>query len=237
MNIYTVYRITCSTNKVYIGYTSKTPDERFKTHISCSKKPRTKFHNAIRKHTPVNFMVESLYQTYDRKHAGEVEDLLILSHDSIANGYNTARGGQGGCISLFKETPAYMTICQKLSDAHKANSDMYRENAYKMHKLKAIGMYGRTHSDEAKSKIGRVHKNKIISEDQKAKQKKTLTNTFNDPSYIHPNSGRAHGNDTKDKISKSRELLPKIACLYCGKITDVANHKRWYGDNCKLSVV
>lgn len=235
MNIYTVYQIKCIVNgKVYIGYTSKNVEDRFKQHIACSVAPKTKFHRAIKKHAPSNFIVEELYQTHDKTHAGRVEDDMILLYDSIANGYNTARGGQGGCIALFKENPEYDRICQKLSDTRKKQSDFYRTLAYTRHKRKDVGMYGKTHSQEAKNAIGCAHKGKKTSDDQKRKQRESLQRTFSDPSYVHPNTGTPRSDDVKRKISLTRKQLPKQSCPHCHNRFDPANYARYHGDKCKL---
>ena len=191
MNIYTVYIIRCVVNdKIYIGYTSKKVEDRFKQHVTCSIAPKTKFHRAIKKYTPCRFVIEELYQTHDRKHAGQIEDHMIMLYDSISTGYNTVRGGQGGCIALFKENPDYDRICQKLSESHKKRADIYRAKAFEQHKRKNIGMYGKAHNQETKVAIGRAHKGKQITDDQKEKQINSLRKTFDDPSYTHPNKSR-----------------------------------------------
>lgn len=234
MNIYTIYLIKCAINsKVYIGYTSKSAFERFNQHIRSSRKPNTKFHRAIRKHTPSNFSIEELYVTHDRQHAGEVENEMIMLYDSIAKGYNTARGGQGGCISLFKENPDYNRICQKMSNTRKKNADFYRTLAHNRHQQESLGMYGRMHTQETKDAIGRTHKGKHISDYQKHKQREALYKTFTDPEYTHPNTGKARSEDVKLKISLARQQLPKRSCPHCHNCFDPANYAKYHGDKCK----
>lgn len=43
------------------------------------------------------------------------------------------------------------------------------------------------------------------------------------------NAGRASAN-SPNHVSKQ-----KVTCQYCGKVNIPGNHKRWHGDNCKLS--
>lgn len=105
MNIYTVYKITNLINqKIYIGYTSKTPEYRLSTHIyGAIKNPESHYRlaRAIRKHGAENFITEALYQSPDKSHvANEMEDFFIQQYNSMDEsiGYNMAPGGQGGDI-------------------------------------------------------------------------------------------------------------------------------------------
>lgn len=67
--IYSIYKITNQLNdKVYIGQTSKTIENRFKTHIKeMQNGSDTKWHRALKKYTPDVFFIESIYQTKNSK--------------------------------------------------------------------------------------------------------------------------------------------------------------------------
>lgn len=225
MHIYTVYRITCIiTGSVYIGYTKKTAEQRFKEHMSSYGKEKQKYKigRAVNKYGPKNFFVESLYQTKCRKHAGEIEDKFILEHDSINSGYNIARGGQGGCIVLHRDNPDYQKICDKMSIAQQKNKVFLRENAIKNHKNKIIGMHNKTHSAETKEKmsISSAWKNK--SDEHLEKIKISYRKTISAPGYVHPNTGKKQS---------------KIKCEHCLKKVDAGNFKRWHGNNCKNKTI
>lgn len=204
MIIYTVYKIACLVNnKIYIGYTKKTAQQRFNEHMKSSEKEghKYKFHRAIKKYGPINFIFEELYQTKCRKDAGKIEDNFIIEYNSIFDGYNTARGGQGGCIVLFKENPEYDAIRKKISDNHKSNSTVYRENAKKNHKLKLIGMYDKTHSDETKEKMSISGKLRIKTEVEIENAKIARNKTYSDPNYVSPNRGRARPTHVKELLN------------------------------------
>ena len=92
--IHTIYKITNNiSNKIYIGYTSKTVEHRFKQH--CADNRKTILHDAIRGYGPDNFSVEAIYQSHDGEHTKNMEKIFIKEYDSIKNGYNMTEGGYG----------------------------------------------------------------------------------------------------------------------------------------------
>lgn len=106
-NNYSVYKITCLVNnKIYIGYTKQSINERLKQHFRCIKQKsvlNNKFSNAIRKYGKNNFIIERLF-TFDNKIlALDKEIELIKEYNSITNGYNTKIGGEGGPDNIVKK--------------------------------------------------------------------------------------------------------------------------------------
>ena len=125
------------------------------------------------------------------------------------------------------------------------------------------GTLGLKHTTETKNKISSTHKGKVISIEQKEKQKISLNKLFKSNEYIHPNTGIKRSKETIQKRNDTRRknglFLPetnpmynkkhteksrliqsekaknreKIQCIHCSKIIDVSNHKRWHGDKCK----
>lgn len=96
-----IYKITNTINdKSYIGYTSRTPEKRFKSHcVSANKGSKLYFHSAIRKYGENVWNIEILEQSADGKYLHEQrEDYYIQQYDNI---YNMASGGQGGDLSGF----------------------------------------------------------------------------------------------------------------------------------------
>lgn len=85
-------------NKVYIGQTTKTLEERMKRHKQDSKKLDTYFYRAIRKYGWENFKWEIIHdniQTEDE--LDNLEAYYISLYDSFDNkekGYNTQSGGK-----------------------------------------------------------------------------------------------------------------------------------------------
>ena len=123
------------------------------------------------------------------------------------------------------------------------------------------GMYGRTHSEEAKSKIkaARASQKIVMSEETKQKMRdrqKEAGGWF---------KGRKHSEESKQKnrlsnlgregskklvgIPKSEEHKKKISesringkkqepkqCPHCNTMTSPGNYVRWHGDNCKSAL-
>jgi len=116
MDIYSIYLITNLVNgKQYVGYTEKTPLERFDVHCqSAFRDSQSYFHKAIRKYGRKNFIVECLYQTNDKEHAlEEMEEHFIREyncHFKDGIGYNMTYGGQGGDNS---QSPNFISSLEK----------------------------------------------------------------------------------------------------------------------------
>jgi len=93
-----VYKITNLENKkVYIGWTSKTLEQRWNEHIHCALKNQDnrKFYNAIRKYKLESWKTEIICEvdTNDIAKQKEIEYIAIL--DSYNKGYNATKGGDG----------------------------------------------------------------------------------------------------------------------------------------------
>lgn len=98
MNTYTVYKITClSNNKLYIGFTKNTPENRLKQHFSNSiKKNKNKLARAILKYGRVNFITETIFTSINKEEALTKEIYYIKYFDTLKNGYNCNEGGTEG---------------------------------------------------------------------------------------------------------------------------------------------
>jgi len=100
--IYRIYRCINNTNdKVYIGYTNKSLEQRAKEHMKAAKKDSEYvFHKSIRKHGFDNFRWEVLFESKDKNFIlNEMESFFIKEHNSFYEngfGYNMTYGGQGG---------------------------------------------------------------------------------------------------------------------------------------------
>lgn len=97
-NIYTVYKITNKINqKIYIGYTKFTAEERWKDHVGNRNVKNYHLSCAIRKYGADSFAVETLWQSRSSKAAKDTERLLIAEYKSHLRdvGYNLTMGGEG----------------------------------------------------------------------------------------------------------------------------------------------
>ena len=98
MSAFVLYKIACAANgKLYIGYTSKTAEERFTMHLQNARwKKRTALYAAIRCYGPDAFSVEEVLRCETHVEACEHERRLIAEFASLLpNGYNMTRGGDG----------------------------------------------------------------------------------------------------------------------------------------------
>lgn len=93
-----IYKITnIINNKIYIGKTNKTIEERFKEH--CKDFQRREYekrplYSAMNKYGIKNFKIEKLEECLADE-ASEREKYWIEYYNSFKNGYNATRGGDG----------------------------------------------------------------------------------------------------------------------------------------------
>lgn len=111
MSIFTIYKITNLCNqKVYIGYTSLTIQERFNLHTKDSKKGKkhkSHLHSAIAVYGKENFIIEEIYQSLDGNHTLEIMEPYFIN-EYKAQGfelYNIQEGGKG-----YKNKPNKKTV-------------------------------------------------------------------------------------------------------------------------------
>lgn len=111
-----IYKITNKiNNKIYIGLTTKTIQERFQTHIATAYNINSKDYNelikkAIRKYGKENFTIEQIDEAEELNTLKEKEIYWINKYQSYAfeypeNGYNMTRGGDFSSESL--QRPVY----------------------------------------------------------------------------------------------------------------------------------
>lgn len=104
-----IYKIINDINdKVYIGKTTLTPQERLNHHFRDAKKERSKnrpLYNAINKQGEEHFFVEEVEEC-DWAELNQKERQYIQYYNSYNNGYNATLGGEGSFLydyDLIKE--------------------------------------------------------------------------------------------------------------------------------------
>lgn len=97
-------------------------------------------------------------------------------------------------------------------------------------------MYGKTHSKEAKEKIGNSSKGRVHTEESKQKIRDYLKNN-------HPTKGIPLSEEHKQKLSKAKMGISpinkgvpekKVKCPHCNKEGGSNAMMRWHFNNCKL---
>jgi group I intron endonuclease len=96
-----VYKATCKVNqKVYIGVTSKSLNERIAGHVKLSKRknPKYLFNKAIKKYGIENFLFEKIdtFLSFDERDEKEIKYIKERNSFYLSGpGYNMTFGGDG----------------------------------------------------------------------------------------------------------------------------------------------
>ena len=152
------------TNKRYIGYTTKSLEERFSTHFKKAKYgSNVHFHSAIRKYGKDIWISEIIEYINDEKLLNEREIYWINHYDSYNNGYNSTKGGDGrGFVKGRKQTEEHK---RKIKEAH------IKKWKNEEHPLK-----GRPIPNEQKEQIRKTLTGVKHTEERKANQSKSAKN-------------------------------------------------------------
>lgn len=117
-----IYKITCKVNnKVYIGQTIRPLAERYERHFNDAyecKHPGIHFQRAIRKYGRDAFYIEVIDEGNCRTELDEKEKYWIKFYDSVAHGYNSTPGGEGGNTYVKKTDDEMKAIKEKISKAN-----------------------------------------------------------------------------------------------------------------------
>ena len=146
-----IYKITTTkSNKVYIGQTTKSVEERYKKHLKArnsKSKKHLHLYLAMNKYGIDTFSVEQIDTAIDQKDLNEKEIYWINYYDSINNGYNIAPGGKNVNIFMSNEVKENHAIKMKSAEVRNKISKT-------MHELRTIIGF----SDEHKNKIKQSRK-------------------------------------------------------------------------------
>lgn len=114
-----IYKITnIQNNKVYIGQTKETLQQRFSRHMGYqSVEHDSKFYRAVRKYGRNNFTIEQIDEAFTQDELDEKEVYWIRYYNSVNNGYNSNdhKGRVGG--DTLSDHPNLSEIKRKLSDS------------------------------------------------------------------------------------------------------------------------
>ena len=151
--MYTVYKHTTPSEKVYIGITSKSPEERWLNGRGYQNNRH--FTQAIQKYGWDNIQHEILATGLSKHQAENMEIELIARYDTTNpnKGYNNTHGGE--CIG-------------KHTDVSKKLMSDIRKRQYRSGEL-THPMKGKHFSEESKQKMRNAHANKVLSEEHKRK--------------------------------------------------------------------
>jgi group I intron endonuclease len=96
--MFTIYKLTSPSNKVYIGYTSRSMKKRLQDHKAHAKRNQALIQKAILCYPIEDWKVDVLLETEDQQEAFAFEIATILKYDSTnpTKGYNNSTGGESG---------------------------------------------------------------------------------------------------------------------------------------------
>lgn len=188
-------------NKVYIGYTSKTIQERFLKHIkNAENKINRRLYDSMNHHGFDNFEIIEIDECDDKSKAEEMESwyIYIFKSKEPDRGYNMTWGGDGGHTLAQWSEEDRKKLYQRQAENRKRNS------------LEKYGVTSPTKIKEVRDKISKSRKGKIISDEIRKKisdSHKKLGTKPPTPSWAnetHPFFGKKHTKESKKKISDAR---------------------------------
>lgn len=126
-------------NKVYVGQTKNSVEERFKEHLYASMKEnnKNKLYTAMREIGRENFYVEELLKCSD-KDMNKFEQIYVERFDSIRNGYNTvypcttvtsSREYEDRVIELYKQGYSIAKISKECNLSHTCICNTLKKNS------------------------------------------------------------------------------------------------------------
>lgn len=191
-----IYKITnLITNKIYVGQTKFSIEERLNQHINCSKEIKENgdslvLHNSIHKYGKDNFIVE-LIETVDETIADEREIFWISELNSmIPNGYNMTIGGNGTIGYKFNDEDR-----KKISIAGKNWWSKFSKEQRRIMRKPFLEMCKKPKTEEHKRKVSETRiANKIASGE-------------NNPFY-----GKHHSEETKKHLAQIK--YKPVICIH-----------------------
>lgn len=194
-----VYKVTClENNKIYIGKTVKTLNERKTQHFSTAKANRgcMLFHKAIRKYGRDNFVWEILDKVMFSDLLLDLEKFYIKKYNCKSpNGYNLTDGGSGTVGWVVSDETK-----KKMSEARMG----YKCLEETKKKLSEINT-GKKLSEETRKKMSRP-----MNEETKRKISKALIGIKRSEETLRKlskvNKGKHRSEETRNKMSAARKL-------------------------------
>jgi group I intron endonuclease len=198
--------IYCATNKVsgkvYIGQTTKTIEQRIKTHLRDMKRLNSHFYSALRLYGKEGFIWKTIDSADTKQRLNEIEQYWIKFFEATNKnkGYNLTKGGTGGA-QTDKEVLKKMSNASKGKHPSEETKKKIAESSRKSKMGSLNPMFGKIPwnkgkklgplSNEQKKFISELHKGRKRSKETGEKISKALT-------------GKPLSDEHKDKIRRIR---------------------------------
>ena len=234
--MYTVYKHTTPSGKVYIGITKNKPEYRWKN--GNGYKDNAHFDNAIKKYGWENIEHEIVQNGLSKQQACDLEIELIAKYGATdpRNGYNNSTGGECGglgvhhsaesrlkCSEALKGRHVSVETRRKLSESLKgANHPNYGKHLSAETRRK-IGeaqkgannhCYGKHLSAETRRKMSESHKGKTNGKPLSVETRRKISEAkkgANNPWY-----GKHHSAETRHKMSEANGKA--VICVETGTL-------------------
>lgn len=159
--MYKVYKYTSPSNKIYIGITSKTLNERAK-YNGCGYDRCSYFAKAINKYGWENFTSEILAQDLTEEEAKRLEKYYIKLYDSTnpEKGYNITMGGDG---TTFYNADEIVELWQSGLGITEITKQLGCCNTIVQNALNAKGIDGK---ERIKRSAGKYHQKRVYQFDK-----------------------------------------------------------------------
>lgn len=132
--MYYIYKIiNLVDNKIYIGKTIHSIENRFKAHLANAKKGcDSHLYNAMRMYGNNKFIVEELDNTDDLDHLNELEKYWISYYNSTNQdiGYNMTNGGDGGNTFEYLSEEKKENRLNKISQTNKNKDEITKREEH-----------------------------------------------------------------------------------------------------------
>lgn len=147
MKLYTVYKHTSPSGKVYIGITSKKPEYRWNHGRGYKEIDQPVFYRAIKKYGWDNITHEILYSGLQEKDAKNLEISLIKQYKSLGLSYNITDGGDGFRGATHRKgKKASEETKRKMREARRGTNKGVNNPMYGRHETApAYGKFGKEH--------------------------------------------------------------------------------------------
>lgn len=190
-----IYKITNDINdKVYIGKTTTTIEERWKIHIKDSQKERYKdriLYRAINKYGIEHFHIE-LIEEVDSSVLNDCEIYWINYFNSFHNGYNATKGGDGNSYL------DYELIFQTWQKVHSLKRTAELNGCHKESVRKILSIYNISAEEIDKDRLQQISKPVI----QLDKDTEEIINIFPSIKSACIALGKLKGKDNISRVCK-----------------------------------
>ena len=125
-----IYKLVNTVNdKVYIGQTTKSLEERFRGHLSSAKTLDTKLYRAMRELGCDKFSIELVCEAKSKTELNDLEIYYIALYNSVENGYNMGYGGNINVMYSSEVKHKHLEVMRSkpIQDKISKSMKLYRE--------------------------------------------------------------------------------------------------------------